>query len=116
MLCLLAVGKWAFEEPRALFGRAAWYAIALIVGVALVHGIVARGVFRRRPWAYYFSLVLYAYWGINSAYDFFAPPLTKAPRGFSVMLFVLAAVALAWLISPALRSQFPLGFGKTKVA
>ena len=90
-------------------------ASVVILIILLVHGVSAWGLFRRRFWGYCSSLVISAYWIVDSAYGFFPPYLTAAPRWFSAIPFVLNAMALAWLASPALRSQFKSPFRDAKV-
>ena len=114
-LILIAAGKWIFEKSGAPFYSTEWNTGAVMLGAVLVHGIAAWGVFRPRSWGYYLSLVISAYWLVDSAYDFFAVPLTAAPSWFPAIPFVLGAVALAWLASLALRSQFSLTFHKARV-
>ena len=110
-----AAAKWIFERSGAPFDSTEWNTGAVMLGVILVHGIAAWGVFRPRSWGYYLSLAISAYWVVDSAYNFFAVPLTGAPSWLPVVPFVLGAVALAWLASPALRSQFSLTLHKAKV-
>ena len=114
-LILITAGKWIFEKHGAPFDSTEWNTGAVMLGAILVHGIAAWGVFRLRSWGYYLSLAISVYWLVDSVYDFFAVPLTVVPSWFSAIPFVLGAVALAWLASPALRSQFSLTFHKAKV-
>lgn len=90
--------------------------LSVLVGFALVSGIAAWGVFRKYLWSYFLSLVMCAYLIVNSAYDFFALPFAGLRHWTPAILLVLSAVALVWLASPSLRSQFPPGFRKAKAA
>jgi len=112
---LIAVGKWLYEHSGPTHDRVVWNTGVVILAVTLVHCIAAWGTFRRRFWGYCSSLAISAYWIVDSAYDFFATPLTNAPRWVFSIPFALSAVALAWLASPALRSQFPSPFRNPKV-
>lgn len=105
-LMVVAFGKWTFEHWGASFDRVEWNSNASILVVALLHGATALGVIRRQRWSYYLSLALSMYWVIDSAYDLVTPPLTRAPRWFPATFFIPGAVALVWLVTPALRSQF----------
>ena len=86
----------------------------VLVGFSLVPGLAAWGVFRKHLWSYFLSLVMCAYLIVNSAYDFFALPFTGFRHWAPAVLLVLGAVALAWLVSPSLRSEFPPWFRKAK--
>ena len=119
-LILVAVRNWILEYRKVSLGVSldcCWsYSGVVLLGAALVHGIASWGVFRKRLWSYYLSLAISVWWVINGAYDFFALPFTGPRHWTPAILLVLAAVALAWLVSPALRSQFPRAFLKAKVA
>ena|SRR5712664_2226879 len=112
---LIVGGKWIYEHPGPTYDRVVWNCGVVILVVILVHCITAWGTFQRRFWGYCSSLVINVYSIVDSAYDFFAPPLTAAPRWVFSIPFVLNAVALAWLASPALRSQFKSPFRNPKV-
>ena len=112
---LIAGGKWIYEQSGSEYGRSARNTAIVILIATLVHGVSAWGIFRRRFWGYCSSLVISAYWIVDSAYGFFPPYLTAAPRWLPSIPFVLNAVALAWLASPSLRSQFPSPFRNPKV-
>jgi hypothetical protein len=119
-LCIAAlipivVARWFLKHPAEPLNRTGWNSIAIMSGVALLDGFAARGVWRRRAWGYYLSLLISAYWAFNGAYDFFARPLANAPRWTYAIPFIFGAVALMWLTTPALRSQFSLAFRKAKV-
>jgi hypothetical protein len=105
---------WISESTTSDGQTATLSDLAVLLGFALVPGIAAWGVFRRRLWSYYLSLALSLYLAINSGYDFFALPFTGFRHWTPAILLVLAAVALAWLVSPTLRSEFPSGFRKIK--
>ncbi len=78
----------------------------MLLLAAFVHGVAAWGVIRRRKWSYYLSLAICVYWVIEIGYGL----VTRGTDGgwFSVLFFVLGAIALAWLLIPAARSQFSL--------
>jgi hypothetical protein len=96
------------------FGRIEWHDSVLLLTIAFVYGIASWGVFRKQLWSYYLSLVISADLMVNCAYNFFAYPFTGPRHWFPAILFFLGAVALGWLVSPALRAQFP-AFRKTRV-
>ena len=108
--------KLILEGFRASFARSAWHDTILFVSLALLYGIASWGVFRKQLWSYYLSLVICADLVVNSAYDFFALPLTGPRHWVPAILLVLSAVALALLVPPSLRSQFPRTFRKATVA
>ena len=113
VLALIGMVNWISDQTS---GRqtAALSDLAALLVFALVPGIAAWGVFRRGLWSYYLSLALSLYLAIDSGYDFFALPFTGPRHWTPAVLLVLATLALAWLVSPALRSEFPPGFRKIK--
>jgi hypothetical protein len=114
-LALTAQVKLVLGRFGASFGRTERDDTILLLSIAFVYGIASWGVFRKQLWSYYLSLVIGADLMVNSAYNFFAYSFTGPRHWFPAILLFLGAVALAWLVSPALRSQFPLTFRKTKV-
>jgi hypothetical protein len=114
-LFLVGGGKWIFEQSGTPFGRTDWNTVGMMLCIVLLHTIAAWSVLRQLSWGYYLSLAISACWVIDAVYDFFAIPLTAAPRWSPAIPLVLGTVALIWLVSPALRSQFSLASRKTRV-
>jgi hypothetical protein len=114
-LVLTAQVKLMLGRFGASFGRTEWDDTILFLSIAFVYGIASWSVFQRRLWGYYLSLVISADLMVNSAYNFFAYPFTGPRHWFPAILLFLGAVALAWLVSPSLRSQFPLTLRKARV-
>jgi len=112
----IAEVRWIFKHSTEPFGPTVLNTFAADLVVVLLHGVAAWGVWKRRRLGYYLSPFVSAYWVVDAAYDFIAHPLPRAPRWAPVIPFILAGVALVWLATPALRSQFSLGFLKAKVA
>ncbi|PYT61849.1 MAG: hypothetical protein DMG35_08505 [Acidobacteria bacterium] len=115
-LALAAQRNLVLERFGAAFGRTEWHGSIVILSMAFVCGIASWSVFRRRIWGYYLSLAISVYLMVNSAYDFFALPFNGPRHWFPGILFFLGTVALVWLVSPALRSQFSLAVHKAKAA
>ena len=112
---LLGMRNWILEYLKGSPGPHWSDDGVSLLSVALVQGIASWGVFRKHHWSYYLSLLVSAWWVINGAYDFFALPLTGPRHWVPAMLFVLGGAALALLLSPLLRSQFPPTLRKAKV-
>jgi hypothetical protein len=104
---LVGIGRMAFRGYSGPDVIAFWRTSAVILVAALVHGATAWGVVLRRRWSYYLSLAFAVYWISLSGYHLVnGERLTLAPLWFNAIFFVPCVVALGWLVSPALRSQF----------
>jgi hypothetical protein len=116
VLAITAEGKLLLEGFGPAFGRVESHDSVMFLSVAFIHGIVSWGVFRQQLWSFYLSLVLSADLMVNSAHNFFAYPFTGPRHWVPAILLFLGAVALAWLVSPSLRVQFPPTFRRVKIA